>query len=393
MLNDADIEKTLRLGEDSITEFKSVVRNDYKIDAGDISKAVASFANAGGGHILVGVEDDGTPTGVGTLQQADALMRQISSLCQDRIRPSISCQVVKAECGKELLLIVQVPAFGPDRPYLVDGRCFVRDAAQSRPATRDELVRMAQSVDHHFDEQPIENATRDALDEKSIRDILTTTNDELPSDEGLDLYLQALGALDPDGRPTVSGILFFGKDPLRWLLDARVSAVRFKGTNISGEFLDKHEIGGRLPDQLQSATDFLNRHMVNPASIQGLERVEKGVPLEVLREALVNALVHRDYRASSQTCVFVFDDRVEIVNPGVLLNRLSLESICRAGIKQYRNPLIVSLMSRMRRRESLGMGIPEMIRRMKANGLPEPGFSLEGGHFRVVLRLQPAREP
>ena len=172
-----------------------------------------------------------------------------------------------------------------------------------------------------------------------------------------------------------------------------MSVVRFKGTEISGEFLDKQEIGGRLPDQLQSATDFLNRHMVNPAQIQGMERVEKGVPLEVLREALVNALVHRDYRASSQTCVFVFDDRVEIVNPGVLLNRLSLESIRLAGIKQYRNPLIVSLMSRMRRRESLGMGIPEMIRLMQKRGLPEPEFSLAGGHFRVVLRLQPAREP
>ena len=393
MLNDADLEKTLRLGEDSATEFKGVERNDYKVDTGDFAKAVAALANTGGGHILVGIEDDGTPTGVGTLQQADALMRQISSICQERIRPSLSCQIVKAECRGVRLLIVQAPAFGADRPYLVDGRCYVRDGAQSRPASRDEQIRILQSVDYHFDEQPIGNATRDELDEKAIRDMLVTTNTELPSDAGLDFYLQALGALDPDGRPTVSGVLFFGKDPLRWLLDARVSAVRFRGTAISGEFLDKQEIGGRLPDQLQATTDFLNRHMVNPARVQGLERVEMGVPVEALREALVNALVHRDYRASSQTCVFVFDDRVEIINPGVLLNRLSLESIRLAGIKQYRNPLIVSLMSRMRRRESLGMGIPEMIRLMVKRGLPEPEFSLDGGHFRVVLRLQPARQP
>lgn len=400
MLTDADIEKALRLGEDSVTEFKAVARNDYKLDAGDFAKAVASLANTRGGHILVGIEDDGTPTGVGTLQQADALMRQISSICQDRIRPSISCQVLKAESRKALLLTVQIPAFGPDRPYLVDGRCYVRDGALSRPATRDEQIRILQSVDYHFDEQPIENASRDDLDDEATRQFLDLTGRILQKDETPDPYLKAIKALDASGQPTVSGILFFARDPTRWLLDARVSAVRFKGREISGEFVDRQEIGGRLPVQLEAATAFLKQHLSSPARIEGLKRIEKGlpadmlrIPLEVLREILVNALVHRDYQASSQTCIFVLDDRVEVINPGVLLNQLTLENICVGGIKQFRNPLIVNLANRMQGRESYGMGIPEMIRRMKESGLPGPEFSLEGGHFRVVLRFQPSREP
>ena len=84
--------------------------------------------------------------------------------------------------------------------------------------------------------------------------------------------------------------------------------------------------------------------------------------------------------------VFVFDDRVEFVNPGVLLNRLTLDSIQIGGISQRRNPVIASLMGRFKRRELYGLGIPQMIRLMHERGLPAPDFSLEGGHFRVVLR-------
>jgi ATP-dependent DNA helicase RecG len=400
MLNDAEIERTLRLGEDSTTGFKAVAGSGYLIDPGDLAKAVAALANSGGGHILLGVEDDGTPTGVGDIRQADALMRQVSSVCQDRIRPAIACRVVKAECRQVVVLVVEVAPFGPARPYLVDGRCHVRDGASSRPATRDEQIRILESVDYHFDEQPIEKASRDDLDDGAIGQFLSLTRRKLQEGETTEPYLRAIRALDASGRPTVAGVLFFAREPTRWLLDARVSAVRFRGREISGDFLDRQEIAGRLPVQLQAAAAFLEQHLASPARVVGLERQEVGipanqlrVPLAVLREVLVNALVHRDYRASSQTCVFVFDDRVEVINPGVLLNRLTIENICIGGIKQFRNPLIASMANRLQGRESYGMGIPEMIRQMEQSGLRPPEFSLPGGHFRVVLRLESVGEP
>ncbi|MET0405495.1 MAG: ATP-binding protein, partial [Cystobacter sp.] len=122
--------------------------------------------------------------------------------------------------------------------------------------------------------------------------------------------------------------------------------------------------------------------------VEGLERVEEGIPEKVLREAVLNAMAHRDYRAASQVRIFVFDDRVEIVNPGELLNQLTMDGIRLGGISQRRNPVLAGLLARARRRENMGMGVPEMMRLMRERKLPPPEFSLEAGHFRVVLRLE-----
>ncbi|MBM4084754.1 MAG: hypothetical protein FJ272_08195 [Planctomycetes bacterium] len=395
MLSEADIEKAVRLGEDATVEFKDVARSSFRADADDLAKAIASLANTRGGHVILGISDDGTPTGVGTLKQADALMRQVSQACQDRIRPALSCVTAKVEFRKVPLIVVEVAAFSPDRPHLVDGLCYIRDANQSRKATREEQIRILQSADYHFDEQPVEGAKLEDLDLLAVQAFLSAEQSTPPPDGELQRYLRALKALDEalddSARPTVSGILFFGKEPNRWLPDARISAVRFKGNEMSGEFLDRKEITSRFPDQMNAAIAFLATHVLAPARVEGFDRVEKGIPAEVLREALVNAMIHRDYRVSSQVRLFVFDDRVEFINPGVLLNQLTLDNIRTGGISQRRNPVICSLSARLGRRELYGMGIPVMIRMMRERGLPEPDFSEEGSHFRVVLRRQPVR--
>jgi ATP-dependent DNA helicase RecG len=123
--------------------------------------------------------------------------------------------------------------------------------------------------------------------------------------------------------------------------------------------------------------------------VEGWERRERGIPPEVLREALLNALAHRDYRMASQTRLLVYEERVEISNPGDLLNRLTLESI-RLGVSQRRNVRIAALLARAHttRRESLGIGVPAMFTLMRERGLPAPEFRIEGGHFRVTLRTR-----
>lgn len=386
MVTEADIEKYVALGEDSLVEFKSVARTGSLVDPGDLAKAVSSMANTRGGYVILGLEDDGNPTGVGNVKEADGLMRQISQVCADRIRPPLPCVIQKLRFRGVFLLVIEVPAFSPDRPHLVDGLCYVRDVNRSRQATRDEQIRILQSADYHFDEQPVERAGQNDLEIGAVGQFLDAVGEAPPPDGQLNRYLVALGCLDPAGHPTVSGILFFGQDPQRWLPDGRISAVRFKGTAMSGEFLDRKEIGGRIPEQIAAAAAFLDAHSPAPARIEGYQRVEGAIPAEVLREALMNAVMHRDYRASSQIRVFVFDDRVEVINPGALLNQLTLDSIRIGGISQRRNPVICSLASRLRRQELYGMGIPVMIRRMREQGLSEPEFSVEGGHFRVVLR-------
>lgn len=390
MLTEADIERMATLGEDSVVEFKNVSRTAWQLDANDFAKAVAALANTGGGHVLVGMDDDGTPSGVGERANLDALMRQVSQICHDRIRPSLTCAQRKIQYRGVPILAVEVPAFALDRPFMVDGGCYIRDANRSRPAERDEMIRILQSVDYHYDEQPAPNATMDDLEPQVVRTFMAESRDLAPADGDVTRYLRALKCLDAKGTPTVSGILFFGKNPTRWLPDARISAVRFRGTVMTGDFADRKEIEGRLPAQIEAAIAFLSEHVPAPARIEGFARVEQGIPPEVMREALTNAVIHRDYRATSQVRVFVFDDRVEFVNPGALLNQLTLDSIRLGGISQRRNPVICSLTARAGRRELYGLGVPQMIRLMRGQGLPDPEFSLDGGHFRVVLRRQPA---
>jgi ATP-dependent DNA helicase RecG len=381
----AEIEERLRLGEDGRTEFKSVHRA-ARIDE-PLAKAIVALANGQGGEVFLGVADDGTPEGL-TIVEADALMRQVSQICADQVSPALYCPILKAEVRGALLLVVRVPSFSPDRPYRsIHGKgWYIRDGSQSRALERHDLLRLAASTDYHFDEQPVEGAEPDALDREVVREFLAHVGYEGGTPEQ---YLRPLRCADERGVPTVAGILMFGAEPGRWLPDAHISAVRFRGAAVSGDFVDRKEIEGRLSRQIEEAAAFLDRHLA-PARIEGWERKDGGIPERALREALLNAVAHRDYRAPSQIKIFVFDDRVEIINPGGLLNQLSLDSIRLAGTTQHRNRTLAALLARSRRRESLGMGIPEMIRLVRDRGLPEPELDVQGGHFRVVLRARPA---
>jgi len=382
------LEERLRLGEDSRVEFKSVARSQFDVDIDDLARSVAALANTGGGHVILGAENDGTPTGVGSVAQADRLMVKASQACRERLRPPIACAFVKVVSSGVPLLVIEIPAFTPERPYLVHGKLYMRDGARTVEGSGADMRRIAQSIDYHFDEQPVRGASREDLDLTAVEEFLRSAYGRSWDAEEAWIYLQrALGCLDEEGVPTVAGVLVFGRQPERWLPEARISAVRFPGTEASGSFIDRQEIGGRLTDQFRGTVTFLSKHLMNPSRVEGGARTEHGIPADVLREAILNALAHRDYRMASQTRIFLFDDRVEISNPGDLLNRLTIESI-KAGIGQRRNPRVAALLAvaHSERRENLGLGIRLMVRLMRERGLPEPMFTVDAGHFRVVLK-------
>lgn len=396
----------LRLGEDTVTEFKSVVHLDFREDRErvgkllhDIACTISAFANTRGGLILLGVEDDATLTGVGDRQRCDDLMKRLADVCHTVIDPPISCPIEKMEVEDTPVMAVEVPAYAPGRPYRAGRVYYIRDGSRDRVARTDELKRILQSTDTHYDEQPVHGATRSDLDGEAIAHFLQSAYRAAasgPLDAAtVDRYLSALKCVDAEGKPTVAGVLFFASAPSRWMPDARISAVRFRGTAMSSEFEARKEIGGALPSQLAAARAFLDDYLRSPSRLEGWERAEEGVPPDglipgqVLREAVRNALMHRDYRAASQTRLFVFDDRVEIVNPGTLLNQLTLDSIRLGGMTQRRNPTVADLVNRLQGRETIGMGVPEMIRAMRECGLPEPELDVSGGHFRVVLWARP----
>lgn len=384
-MDPAEIEKRLRLGEDARTEFKSVVMSGFLADPDDVARTVVAFLNSGGGAIFFGVEDDGTVTGCGDAQQVDALMRQVGSACLDSVEPPAIPRLVKEEFQGERLLVAEVPGFSPQRPYRFkrDREFYIRSGSRTAPAPRETWLRILQSSSPPFDEEPVTGSTVQDLDPLLVRKLLET---QRRGTEEAPRHLRSLRCLDEGDVPTVGGMLLLGADPQRWFPDARVSVVRFPGRDLSLEFSDRKEIRGNLPGQIEEAISFAKVHLPAPSRIEGRERKELGIPDLAVEEILTNALIHRDYRAASQVNVFVFDDRIEVVNPGDLLNRLTIDLLRAGGISQRRNPLIAGLFPLLSRREHLGIGIPRVFSVMRERGLPEPEFQVGGGFFRVTLR-------
>jgi ATP-dependent DNA helicase RecG len=376
-----EIRARLRTGEDSRTEFKSVESGLPTAD--DVTKELTAFANSGGGDLLFGVGDDATVSGVGTPKDAERLQRHVAQSCRDSVEPPLSVRQLVVEVDDQLVVVARVAGYLPGRPFRGRSRYFVRDGPISREASSSELKRLlASAADVHYDEQSIEEATRDDLDPGLVSDLvkrmsLRSSGDELH-------YLRAVKAVDASGTPTVAGLLALGREPQSFLVDAYVSAVRFAGTEIATDVRDRKDIRGPLPTQIEDAVAFLTRHTPTPLKIEGARRAP-GIGPEVWREAVTNAVAHRDYNITSQVRIYVFTDRVEIVNPGGLLNQMTVDSIRLGGVSQRRNPYLAAILNRLGFAETVGLGVPQMFRAVMDAGLPEPEIQAALGEFRLTI--------
>lgn len=261
----------------------------------------------------------------------------------------------------------------------------------ARPTTRDDLPRLLHSQHIHHDRTAIEGTAMDDLDADAIDRVFGHVYGAAAIARRQH-YLRALQCLDPGGTATVAGVLLFSREPQQWLMDARISAVCYAGRRISGTMMDKQEIGGNLFQQLDAAMVFVQRHLPDPTRVRCYPRVEHAIPERAIREFVLNALVHRDYSAASHIRIFMYEDRVEIINPCELLDQRTLDSICLGGIRRRTNPVLAAVLSRAGGYKNIGIDMPATTGLMVERGLPEPEIRLQGGHFRVVLRAAPEEE-
>jgi ATP-dependent DNA helicase RecG len=388
-VDQAELRKRVAAGEDSHFETKGVasIKNGLP-DAGDLAKALCSFANSGGGHVIIGVEDDGTITGIGDRTAADVLQRHVSQVALG-IDPPLVVDQRLHEIDGHRVLAIGVSAFQAGRPFSSRRHFFVRDGNLSRDATRDELERLFASqgqVTH--DEQAIEEASLDELDQAEVRELLARAVPRFREADALK-YLRNAHCVEGD-RLTVAGVLLFCSDPSRHVPGATISALRFDGEARRTATLANETIGGPLRSQIERAVEFVRVHVPRSSVRTDTARgATGGVPESIWIEAVTNAVSHRDYHSRTTTRIFVFDSRVEIMNPGELLNRLTVDAV-KMGMPQARNPTLAGLLARAQQRDNAGLGVPEIFAAAADAGLPEPEIAVGGGEFRLTVHTRPA---
>lgn len=266
-------------------------------------------------------------------------------------------------------------------------------SADVRPdlVTKEELSRLFQQAGLvHFDTAPVADTGIEGIDFRLVdhyyRTYYETAFLDLPEDEQQSLLLNADILTELEGKQvtTVGGLLMFGKQPQRRLPHSAIMFAVFKGNDITDDLADKKEVQGTLPDLIDKTVALLQLFMPNPSTIEGTRRSETIlIPLKVLREAVVNAVAHRDYSLSQRKIqVHVFSDRIEITSPGKLANTLTLDKI-RYGNSAPRNIFLMKYLDNLRYFDGLGRGIPMMLKLMQDRIC----FEEIGELFRVTLRF------
>lgn len=353
-------------------------------------KTILAFANTAGGRLVIGIDDDRHIVGIANaLENEERLCNLIADSISPRLVPNVEMMTVDGRT----LLIVEVFLSG-QRPHFLNAEgmehgVYVRLGSSNRQADREligELRRSAEGV--AFDEMPMPALTMDDL---NITEIQAAFGARRKIDEK---SLTTLKLLRHDqGRcvPSIGGILLFGRERTSYFPDAWVQCGRFQGVDKAVIF-DHIEIDQPLPIALESIMLFLQKHAMRGADFSQLHRKDVwSIPLVILREAVINALVHADYsQRGAPIRISFFDDRIEIENPGILLPGMTIDDM-KLGISKIRNPVIVRVFRELNLVEQWGSGVKRILKEAQYLGLPEVEITEIGMRMRMVVYFKTSR--
>lgn len=355
---------------------------DWPVAPDYLASALVAFANTDGGQLILGVRKDRTIAGV---DDPDRAAQTVDNVAFNNCDPPVTViQEVLRPAGGAPVLVVNVPK-GEMRPYRTNrGVYFVRRTSGRFQASREELLRLFLATESLFyDETPLLRLALQDLDLNAFGHYLQETGQTSLADSPERLLSN--WRLLVKGHPTVAGLLLFGRDPQLHLPFAQINAARFPGTDSSGEPSDRKDLKGQMLDVIAKAEQFLDLHLLTPHRIQGFEPEPRPeLPKEALREAIVNAVAHRDYTIRGPIRLFVFDDRVEIHTPGKPPNSVDEEAM-RAGVHVVRNPTIYARLSDAGLVTRAGTGIRRILRLVKEATGREARIAVS--EFEVLLIL------
>lgn len=359
-MNKKELLELIKTGEGYKLEFKANVNKS-------LSKEICAFANASGGTIILGVNDNGS---FSEIKISNSLVSQIEDISYN-IDPSIYIDIERI--GN--VLIIHIPE-GLHKPYFSGGYCFLRHGSNSQKLSRDEIRHFFQrenvlnfenktnqlfSMNRDFNKQAFYRFCEKAHIEKSLKETHIMHN---------------LGLLSDD-RINNAGILFFAHNIADFFLNSVISCVLY-ANNRNVDIIDRADFSNDFIYNFENTVIFIQKHIRNTQIIDGIERQDlPEIQDSVIREIIINAMVHRDYFSEGRIIVEIYSDRIEISNPGSLLfNQRQFGRISLA-----RNPLLADLSYRIKYAEKIGSG----IKRIQSLMGKRVKFDINSDWFRVIL--------
>ena len=392
-------------GENSGVEFK---RDDIRPE--QLAKEVVAMANFQGGRVLLGVEDDGT---VSSIQRPD-LEEWVMNIFQNKIHPMILpfYEEVKLDDGKTVA-VVSFP-IGISKPYVLrhSGKeeIYIRVGTTSRLATREQQMRLFELGGMlHTEVMPVPRTDMSCLDDARlmnyIRDILRDP-DVPQSTEAWQARLLGLGFLTEAAGNiccTIAGLILFGKNPRRYLKQAGLRVMAFQGDDkeyqaavdeiIDGPMVGRWDIdqgdkrlvdGGVIERFMEAMTPFISQESAH-VNEELRREMHWFYALEAVREALINALAHRDWTRFVEIEVSAYSNRLEIISPGTLPNSMTVEKM-KAGQRSPRNTIVMEVLRDYGYVDYRGMGVrTKIVPLTKALTGKEPEFELTEDYLKTVL--------
>ncbi len=394
------IRNNLELGESQFREFKSAFEGppgrkqprSVTLICRDIGEQLVAFANADGGDLIIGVEDDGSLTGVPHGQEdLERMMRapQTHVFAGQKV-PLLHAGKVVMESVSLLFFSV---AKGTSQIYqLPDGRCLRRKDRECVPVTFDAIQFERQEVrSREYERQFVDGATVNDLDLDELR----IAANELLRGLSVERFLQqlGLGEFTPGGlRLRTAALLLYARDIRRWHPRCQIRILRVKGQELlAGERYNVAEdvpVEGNILQLIVRGWDQLRTFLVTGTRFSADAKFQTTLvyPEAACREALINAIAHRDYSIQNSIEVYVFDDRMEFRSPGALLSTLTVADLTELrGAHESRNPLIARVLRESRMMRELGEGMRRIFEAMEENEFEKPRIHSNGHSFTVTL--------
>ena len=375
------IQTLLGLPEGKTLEFKRDLSSPR-----NLMRTLVAFANSAGGQLVVGVADDGQLLGVeDPLAEEERLCNLIADMIAPRLVPNVTLVTVSGQT----LMVIDVFLSGT-RPHCLNAEgmeagVYVRLGSSNRQADAQLVAELQRGVAGlSFDALPLPELGAEVLDHQAIAKDFAGKR---PLDEAM---LQSLRLLvKHQGRlvPSHGGVLLYGRDRRQYFDDAWVQCGRFIGTD-KLDIFDHQDIEVPLPQAVDAIMLFLKKHAMRGADFSGVRRKDIwSIPVNILREVVINALVHADYsHRGTPTRVAFFDDRIEVESPGLLLPGVTVDDM-KQGVSQIRNPVLARVFRELELVEQWGSGVPGIFAQAKDAGLPEPTIEEITGRVRFTVRL------